>query len=96
LAQWRETPERSGIPGEQELPARIKRSGSAKGDGLFGGRKPLKRRCKAEQVLQESAGAEEMSETGSRSPKRRKALKGEAQERGELKEASVGLVSGHR
>jgi hypothetical protein len=52
-------------PGEQELPARIKRSGSAKGDGLFGGRKPLERRCKAEQVLQGSAGAEEVLETGS-------------------------------
>jgi hypothetical protein len=52
-------------PGEQELPARNKHSGSAKGDGFFGGRKPLKRRCKAEQVLQRSAGAEGILETGS-------------------------------
>jgi hypothetical protein len=45
-------------PREQELPARIKRSGRVEGDGLFGGAKPLERRCKAEQVLQGSAGAE--------------------------------------
>jgi len=80
-------------PGEQELPARIKRSGGDKGDGFSDGRKPLERRCKAEQVLQGSAGAERSSETGISSSGRRKALKGEAQERGELKEASEGLVS---
>jgi hypothetical protein len=51
-------------PGEQELPARNKHSGSAKGDGFFGGRKPLKRRCKAEQVLQRSAGAERVLGNG--------------------------------
>jgi hypothetical protein len=93
LAQRREAPERSEVPGEQELPTRLKYSGSAKGDGFFGGRKPLERRCKAEQVLQGSAGAEQGPETGVGSPKRRKALKGEAQERGELKEASEGLES---
>jgi hypothetical protein len=81
------------IPGEHELPTRIKHLGSVKGDGLIGGRKPLERRCKAEQVLQGSAGAEGSSEMSFRSPMRRKALKGEAQERGELKEASEGLVS---
>jgi hypothetical protein len=50
--------------GEQELPTWINDSGSAKGDGFSGGRKPLKRRCKAEQVLQGSARAEGDLETG--------------------------------
>jgi hypothetical protein len=86
-------PERSESPGEQELPARNKHSGGRKGDGFSGGKKPLERGCKAEQVLQGSAGAEGNPETGTRSPGRRKALKGEAQERGELKEASLGLAS---
>jgi hypothetical protein len=57
---------------------------------LTGGRKPLERRCEAEEVLQGSAGAEGSEATQDRSPVRRKALKGEAQERWGLKEASKG------
>jgi hypothetical protein len=55
----------AGTSGEQELPTWINDPGSAKGDGFSGGLKPLERRCKAEQVLQRSAGAEGILETGS-------------------------------
>jgi ribosomal silencing factor RsfS len=55
--------------------------------------KPLKRRCKAEQVLHKSAGAEDLRETSDRSSERTKALKGKAQERWELKDAAKVLVS---
>jgi hypothetical protein len=52
--------------------------------------KPLKRRGKAWKVLLRSARVEREEGTLLRSLKRRKALKGEAQERWELKEASKG------
>jgi hypothetical protein len=55
--------------------------------------KPLERRCEAGRVSQQSAGAEGGWETIRRSPGRRKALKGEAQERWGLKEAFKGFVS---
>jgi len=48
------------------------------------------------EVSQGSAGAERGRETFLRSPGRRKALKGEAQERRELKEASTGQETGRR
>jgi hypothetical protein len=84
-------PERSEGPGEHEPLARFNPPGSTEGDGFSGGIKPLKRRCKAEGVLRESAGAERGEETLPRSPERRKALKGEAHERWRLKQASKGL-----
>jgi hypothetical protein len=67
--------------------------GSEKGHGFSGGIKPLERRCEAGRVSQQSAGAEGGWETIRRSPGRRKALKGEAQERWGLKEAFKGFVS---
>lgn len=88
----RESP-RGRKPRRARAPTRINRSGSEKGHGFFGGRKPLERRCKAVKVLQGSAGAEGRRETFYRSPGRRKALKGEAQERWGLKEASEGSAS---
>jgi hypothetical protein len=66
----------------------LNRWGSRRGHGFFGGSKPLEPRHQAGKVWWEKAGAEE--EKGNlffRSPKRRKALKGEAQEWRELKEA---------
>jgi hypothetical protein len=50
----------------------------------------LERQFKAESVLKESARTEERFERVSRSPGRRKALKGKAQERWKLKEAFKG------
>jgi hypothetical protein len=58
--------------------------------GFFGGIKSLERRFKANSVLNESARTEGEFVRTFRSPKRRKALKGQAQERWELKEASKG------
>jgi hypothetical protein len=55
--------------------------------------KPLERQREAEQVLRQSAGAEGPWETMRRTLERMKALKGEAQERWELKDASKELVS---
>lgn len=69
-------PERSESPREQEPPTRANPPGGTKGDGFPGGIKPLKRRCKAEGVLWESAGAERGEETLPRSPGRSNALKG--------------------
>jgi len=48
------------------------------------------------EVSQGSAGAERGRETFLRSPERRKALKGEAQERWGLKEASTGRETDRR
>jgi hypothetical protein len=67
--------------------------GSEEGHGFSGGIKPLERRCEAVEVLQGSAGAEGVRETGHRSPGRRKALKGKARERWGLREAFKGFVS---
>jgi hypothetical protein len=52
------------------------------------GDKPLKRWQEALGVFWENAGVETVGETRQRSPERRKASKGEAQERWELREAS--------
>jgi len=51
-------PERSRSPRRARAPAGSNPSGSKEGYGFHGGRKPLKRRLKAEKVLGESAGAE--------------------------------------
>jgi hypothetical protein len=71
-------------------PTRRKTSGCDEGNGFPGGIKPLKRRREALRVSRESAGAERRRVTFGRSPGRRKALKGEAYERWELKEAPEG------
>lgn len=84
-------PARSESPGEHEVPTRAKDSGSREGHGFSDGRKPLKHRGKVVEVLSGSAGAEEELERVVRSSGRRKALKGEAQERWGLEEASKGL-----
>jgi len=52
--------------------------------------KPSERRIEAGKVLMGSAGAEGEVETSFRSRWRRKALKGKAQERGELREVPRG------
>jgi hypothetical protein len=88
-------PGRSEGPREHEPPTRANTSGSTKEDGFSGGRKPLKRRCKAEGVLRLSARAERDEETLPRSPERRKALKGEAHERWRLKHVSKGCGVKH-
>jgi len=88
----RESP-RGRKPRRAKAPTRINRSGSEKGYGFFGGSKPLERRCEAGRVSQQSAGAEGGRETVHRSPERRKALEGEAQERWGLKEAFKVSVS---
>jgi hypothetical protein len=51
-------PKRSESPRKQEVPVRIKPSDSKEGHGLPDGRKPLKRRCQAREVWQESVRAE--------------------------------------
>jgi hypothetical protein len=72
----------------------LNRPGNRRGHGFFGGSKSLELRCQAERVWQGRAGAEEKSgNTFFRSLKRRKALEGEAQECGRLKEASKGEES---
>jgi hypothetical protein len=83
-------PERLKGPGEQEAPTRFKRLGEQKGVRLFRGDEAAEAPMRSREVLQGSAGAERGRETFLRSSGRRKALKGEAQERGELKEASTG------
>jgi len=52
---------------------------------LLGEVKPLKHRCKAHEVLRESARTANGLETGLQPPERSKALKSEAQEHGKLK-----------
>jgi hypothetical protein len=64
--------------------------GAKKGTGFSRGIKPSERRIEAGKVLVGSARAEGEVETPFRPRGRRKALKGEAHERGELKEASRG------
>lgn len=68
--------------------ARTNPLGGVEGHGSLGGIKSLERRYKAHRVLWQSAGMKRSRETGSGSPKGRKALKGEAHERWGLKEAS--------
>ena len=43
-------PKRPESPGKQEVPTRIKPSGSKEGHGLLDGNKPLERRCQAHEV----------------------------------------------
>lgn len=86
--RWRESPQGEKDPGEQTVPTRINRPGSEEEYGFFC--ESLKRRLKAEVVLRESAGAARGVETLLESQERSKALKGEAQERWELREASKG------
>jgi len=83
-------PERLEGPGEQEAPTRGKHSGVQKGVRLFRGDQAAEAPMRGREVSQGSAGAERGRETFLRSLERRKALKGEAQERRELKEASTG------
>lgn len=81
--QRREKPERLEIPREQRrLRPDLNRWGAKKEDGFQGGDKPLKRRCKAGMVLHEIARVDGIRKGNLlRSPWRRKALKGETQER---------------
>jgi hypothetical protein len=62
-----------------------------KGYGFSGGNKPLRRRCKAAEVMQGSARAEVVvGNDGSTTGEELKALKGRAHERWKLKDASKG------
>jgi hypothetical protein len=83
-------PERWPIPGEHTAPTRRKTSGGEEGRGFPGGIKPLKRRYEALTGLVGKRRSGWGRETFLRSPGRRKALKGKAQERWELKEALEG------
>jgi len=47
-------PERSESSREQTVPTRAKHSGSKKGHGFLGGRKPLKRRGEVERFCREA------------------------------------------
>lgn len=80
-------------PREHVVPSRTKPLGSDKGHGFKGGRKPLKHRSKAERFWRKVQERRDEGAILHRSPLRRKALKGEAQECWELKEASKGLRS---
>jgi hypothetical protein len=89
-------PERLEGPGEQEAPTRTKPPGEQKGVRLFRGDEAAEAPMRGREVSQGSARAERGRETFLRSPGRRKALKGEAQERRGLKEASTGRGIGRR
>lgn len=80
LRGWKAQESKSLRPGLNIL-------GAKKEDGFQGGRKPLKRRCEAGMVSRGIARAERGRETFPRSPWRREALKGKAQERWGLKKA---------
>jgi hypothetical protein len=72
-------------------PTRTKPSGSKKEDGSTGEIKPLKRRWKVERFSKKAQERRDGFERIDRSPVGRKALKGETQERRELKEAFTGM-----
>jgi hypothetical protein len=73
------------------VPTRTNHLGSIEGHGLRDGLKPLKRRYQAKRFDRKAPERRERQETVFRSFRRRKALKSEAQERRELKEAFTGL-----
>jgi hypothetical protein len=64
----------------------------AKGDRFFDGSKPLKRNWKVERFSRRAPERKREFERVPRSSERKKALKGEAQERRELKETSQDLL----
>lgn len=86
----RETPERRESPREQEVPTWINRLGSKEGTRLSGWDQAAEASVRGREVSHSSAGAERGAETLLRSSIWRKALKGEAQECVELKEALKG------
>jgi len=87
----REAPERRESPREQKVPTWINRLGSKEGIRLSGWDQAAEAPMRGREVFHRSAGAERGEETLLRSSIWRKALKGEAQECVELKEALKGL-----
>jgi hypothetical protein len=80
-------------PRRARVPTRPKPSGSSEGYGFSGGIKPLKRGHQAGRFDGKAPERRGKLERVFRSPGRSKALKGEAQECWELKEASQGEKS---
>jgi len=86
----RRKPERLKSPREQQVPARTNPLGSRKGARLSWGGRRWSADARPKRLCRKAQERKRREETFFNSLGRRKALKGEAHERRELKEASTG------
>jgi len=93
LARRRECPRDRKAQESKSARLPTKHREGAKGYGWLGGIKPSRRRYKATRFCRKARGRREERESALRSSSRRKALKGEAHERWELKDAPKGRVT---